>query len=371
MPENKHRSILIYSPQMNHVGGIEVHLVEIACLLKSVPGVSVVLLTSSNSLSSRLVQSLKDAGVEYRYLDLPLGSASRWRKALWLWSQVWNLRRRRLDVVYTNGQGSLTPIIWKAAHPGTRVVHHHHTSADAQERSKWGRYVRVLAKAPELIACSKATAANILEATGQREIQVFSCLYPVSGDTSMPSPGECHGRSLRFSFVGRLSPSKGIEMMMRLAEDPVLSDIEWHIHGSGDDYPPEYFEGCERVFYHGAFSGAQELRKVHAASDALALFSTHSEGLPLMLLEGCRSGIPWIASDRGGTRELLLRSPDCSLLPRDFTYQQARDGVRTLADSIREGRTSRIELARRFESEYSADVWRRKWLDFFGVLRAE
>jgi glycosyltransferase involved in cell wall biosynthesis len=363
----KTRRILIYSPQFNAIGGIEVHVHEIAQLLAAQPATHVTVLTTSSSLAPSFVESLRASGVEYRYLDAALGRASRFRKMIWLGLQVWRLRRGYWDIVYTNAQGALAPLVWRVAKAGTRVIHHHHTSADSEERIGWGRYRNVLRSAPELVACSEVTRANLLEGVGTRDIRVLYCLCPPeerSAPSTERSPTE-KGR-LRFAYLGRLTESKGIRTIMRLAEDPALSDIEWHLHGAGSEFGANDFAGCARLFYHGPFSGPEALARIHHAVDALVLFSTHSEGLPIMLLEGVRSGLPWIASDRGGTRELALREPDCRVLSRDFRYNEARRAVREMADRIRAGATSRSDLARRYEVRFSPDRVRREWLRFLG-----
>ena len=75
------------------------------------------------------------------------------------------------------------------------------------------------------------------------------------------------------------------------------------------------------------------------ALDALVLFSTHNEGMPLSLIEGMAAGLPWIATDRGGTRELAGSPDDCLVVAVPTVDLPAQ--ARAFADRILAGTTSR------------------------------
>lgn len=62
--------------------------------------------------------------------------------------------------------------------------------------------------------------------------------------------------------------------------------------------------------------GKQPVRTILENADAMVSCSAH-EGLSLAHLEGISSGLPVIACDTGGTRELAWRNPAVTLLPED------------------------------------------------------
>src|SRR5690606_8397467 len=136
-------------------GGMERHICDLAVVLASRDH-RVTLLTTSNSLSDTMREGLVTRGVTLRELPRKRGTASRLHKSLWLIREALRSDSTRWDVIYTNGQSALARVAWFAAKPHTRIVHHHHTAADPQEQATWSRLFRkVLAKAPELVACSR------------------------------------------------------------------------------------------------------------------------------------------------------------------------------------------------------------------------
>jgi glycosyltransferase involved in cell wall biosynthesis len=363
------KNILIYTPQMAAIGGMETHLVELATLLAENDW-AVTFLTTSNSLNDTSRRQCVDAGVELVEMPVARMKAGKMAKLRWLFLQVNKLRRTRWDVIYTNGQGSLAAIVWLAARLSTRVIHHHHTSADADERITWATSFRWLLKAaPELIACSEETRANLRKSCSRQRVEKLPYLIP---DFSAPPPANAVNkyvgeRPLRFGFVGRLVSTKGIDFIIRLSQDPELAEVEWHLHGEGDE--ASTLIPSANLKYHGSYRGAEALRNIHAGLDAVVLFSSHTEGMPLSLIEAMASGLPWIATDRGGTPELAISDEDSILLKGDFDYGDAKAAVQDLAFRIRGGVTSRAAQRTAFERFLRRDTVAAKWLEFFARVR--
>ncbi|MEO6875205.1 MAG: glycosyltransferase, partial [Opitutaceae bacterium] len=161
--------LLFYVPQMAAYGGLERHVCGLAAAAAA-RGHTVRLLTTSNSLGDELRGELQHPAITLRELDHARGSAGALRKSLWLLNEVRRSRQESWDVIYTNGQSALSRIVWFAAGPATRIVHHHHTAADAGEQSTWsGAFRRVLRRAPWLVGCSRATCAALNAAVGRTD----------------------------------------------------------------------------------------------------------------------------------------------------------------------------------------------------------
>jgi glycosyltransferase involved in cell wall biosynthesis len=357
-------NFLFYVPQMAAYGGMERHVCTLAAALAE-KGHLVRLLTTSNSLGPDLRRELAHPLISLRELPQPRGSAGALRKIIWLLAELRHNIARPWDVIYTNGQSALARLAWRAAGPGTRIVHHHHTAADAGEQATWSRsYRQVLVLADQLVGCSQATCAALDAATARTDAIFLPYLTtcPLRTDEIIERPP---GPRLRFGFCGRLIPEKGIEVILDLAADPSLADLEWHIHGSGAAYPPASFAGRPRLHYHGAYQSGPDQAQALLALDALVLFSTHNEGMPLSLIEGMAAGLPWIATDRGGTRELALSPPDCLVLPGSSTPAEIRDGVRTLSARLRAGSTSRRRQRAGYDATFAPPVAAGRWLEYF------
>lgn len=359
-------NLLIYAPQMAAYGGMERHLCLVAEAMAGT-GAHIAFVTTSNSLAPAWRERLRSGGVELHEMPAARGTANGRAKAWWLLRRSLALRRRRWDAIYTNGQGSLARILWLAARRGTRRIHHHHTAADDAEQRTWQPgFLRVLARAGELVGCSRFTASQLNAATGRSDARFLpyfteTAFLAAPPATATPPPA---GLPLRFGFLGRLVSTKGIETILRLAADPACAGIHWHIHGSGPDYPPELFANRPGVVYHGGYSNPAQQAAALTELDAVALFSVHNEGMPLSLIESMAAGLPWVASARGGTPELAESAPDCELVAHPDNYDECRSAVLALANRIRSLATSRSAQRGVWERRFAPPVVRTLWISY-------
>ncbi len=361
------KSILIYCPQMASIGGMETHLIELALLLASKKW-KIYFITTSNSLNDEARKKLKTEGVVFIEMPVPRRMASKLEKLYWLTSNVWRLKNHEWDIVYTNGQGCLARLFCWLVKKKTRMIHHHHTSADSLEQKDWARcYFKFLNRVHELIACSEETRQNLIKVCGGRSVTKLLYLIPKlenieerrgEGDT-LPVT-----RKLRFGYLGRLVSTKGINLICDLSEDPDLEEIEWHLYGEGPDYNPEFFNRYDNLYYHGRYEGIKECSAIHIYLDAIVLFSRHTEGMPLSLIEAMSSGLPWIATDRGGTRELAVSEYNYELLMPGFTYDEAKVAVQRMVKNLRKGLCDRDKQKSAFMNHYSRESVGSSWINY-------
>jgi glycosyltransferase involved in cell wall biosynthesis len=362
-------NILSYAPQMAAYGGMERHVCSLMAAMAA-RGHHVELITTSNSLGTVLREELNAGGVVLHELAVRRGHAGPVRKLFWLLRELWRLRAIRWNIIYTNGQSALARHVWRAASKGTRIIHHHHTAADPSEQCTWSPgFRRVLTHAGELVGCSRATSSALSAATGRVDVQFLPYLTvcPVAGNT-VQNRNHDSSAPLRFGFVGRLIPEKGIDKLMKISESNDLSDIEWHIHGAGEHYPAERFRGHDRMYYHGQYSGDSAQASVLQVLDAMILLSTHNEGMPLSLIEGMSAGLPWIATDRGGTREIAVEPSEALLVPIGMDDQALIAAVRGFADSIRSGRTSRRRQREAYDRTFAPQLVVGQWAEFLEAV---
>ena len=358
-------NVLIYVPQMAAFGGMERHVCDLARALATREH-HVKLITTSNSLSQELRTSLTERGVILRELARSRGKAGRLLKGVWLMREALRSDSVRWDLIYTNGQSALARVAWFAARPHSRIVHHHHTAADAREQATWSKsFRRVLKQAPEIVACSRATQRALSAALNRNDVQYYPYLTSASVSAEsvknhIPSPNA----KLHFGFTGRLVVEKGIATICALSQRPSLSDITWHIHGAGAAFPPDYFAPFPRVVYHGPFSSGPQHADILQKLDAIALFSSHNEGMPLSLIEAMSAGLPWIATDRGGTREMAMSESNCIVVEPSPSEETLAVAVRQLADRIREGRTSRTEQRGIYDRHFAPSVVSHAWCSY-------
>ena len=109
-------------------------------------------------------------------------------------------------------------------------------------------------------------------------------------------------------LIARLAPEKGPEVFLRMAwlARQVRPDLHYVLVGVGPLLEALQASVCAlqlKEVVH--FAGAQaDMAQIYASLD-LVVSSSHSEGMPLALLEAMASGLPVIATHVGGVAELI------------------------------------------------------------------
>lgn len=120
----------------------------------------------------------------------------------------------------------------------------------------------------------------------------------------------------RLLFVGRLSAQKNLQMLLHALEG-VSHRFETVIVGDGE--LGDALRGCAaeldlaNIRFHGRAEG-QELVELYRTSDVFVLPSER-EGMPLVLLEAMAMGLPTIATDVTGSRDVVVNGKTGVLVP--------------------------------------------------------
>ena len=104
---------------------------------------------------------------------------------------------------------------------------------------------------------------------------------------------------------------------------------------------------------------ARQVPEILAQAD-LVVLPSEWEGLPLVLVEAMQHGVPIVATDVGGTRELGQNNPDAVITAP--AWDAFVDGLRLLAGKLRAGEIDALRLHRWTESRYGTDVVAPQWL---------
>ncbi|MEK4008031.1 glycosyltransferase family 4 protein [Paenibacillus sp. FSL H3-0333] len=114
------------------------------------------------------------------------------------------------------------------------------------------------------------------------------------------------GAALMMLYVGRIAPEKDLTTLlqaMQLLPESVRSKVQLVIVGDGPLLPELKSQAQENVTFTGARHG-EELAELYASAD-LFVFPSCTETFGNVVLEAMASGLPVIAADAGGTRELI------------------------------------------------------------------
>ncbi|WP_133910585.1 glycosyltransferase family 4 protein [Streptomyces sp. NBC_00582] len=205
---------------------------------------------------------------------------------------------------------------------GLRYLLHFHLDVDASgplgallpyyKRHVFGRVLRAAAGVVALTPEQADFLADTYRVPAERLHVVPN---GVAASYYMP-PREPAAGPLRLLYVGRLGVQKNVARLLD-AMALVRQDVRLRIVGDGELRDRLMAQaaglGLDNVEFSGGLLG-EDLVKAYADADAFVLPSD-KEGMPLVVLEAMAAGLPVVATDVPGTRELvrgtgLLAAPE-------------------------------------------------------------
>jgi glycosyltransferase involved in cell wall biosynthesis len=158
-------------------------------------------------------------------------------------------------------------------------------------------------------------------------------------------------------YAGRLSPEKGVDTLIE-AVGRLDTPIRLEVAGDGpdlghlEDLAARHANG--RVRFLGRLD-ADSLDAVIAGAVAVVLPSRWYENQPMVVLEAFGRGVPVVATDLGGTPELVRHNTDGFLVPPDDAAALAAALAALLVDPTR-ARAMGKSARERALTEFSPDV---------------
>lgn len=125
-------------------------------------------------------------------------------------------------------------------------------------------------------------------------------------DRSLQTENKKHAGTLNFLFVGRITPEKGIDVMVRAFRDIPDNCLRLDIVGDGPEMPmvEKIVSGDHRIHIQGRKNSA-ELNNFYLNADILIAPSIWYDNFPTVILEAFSYGVCVIASRVGGIPELV------------------------------------------------------------------
>ncbi len=117
---------------------------------------------------------------------------------------------------------------------------------------------------------------------------------------------QLNNRDILVTFVGRMIPSKGPQILFDAVKDIVAKNSDIHVifAGDGEMCVKLSKKSVENIYFTGALE-RKDVAQLMANTDILVHPSLHHEGFPNVLLEAGSSGCAVIATDKGGTNEII------------------------------------------------------------------
>lgn len=162
-------------------------------------------------------------------------------------------------------------------------------------------------------------------------------------------------------YVGKLLKVKGISRLVNLVRNNDWENIEFLIAGSGpyekeirklikDNYPVRYL---------GYVNNKKDLVSVYHNAD-IVILPSFQENFGIVLIEAMACGLPVIAADCAGPREIVEDGVNGRLIPQD-NEEAFRNAIITLAASpelrAEFGRNGRKKAEQMFDVKEAAKRW--------------
>ena len=142
-----------------------------------------------------------------------------------------------------------------------------------------------------------------------------------------------YNNSLNVVFIGRLEPWKGIEVFLEVAKliKKERGDVTFSIVGDGS--LRNYVETTAHSLNGKVFGLVPHERIPNILSEAsILVLPSYTEGLPTVCLEALAAEVPVVASNVGGTPEVVLDGETGYLIPPGNAHLCAEKVLRLLAN---------------------------------------
>ena len=352
--------LVVLAGKLHSVGGVETHLYHYAKQMVEKTS-DLEFIVTSKGLKREYVDVLEESGVHVSEFDCT------GRTAVISYARCLRfLRKLSHDrvMLYSNGRSGfaylaatvLKPCIW---------IHHHHSDVSTALIEEFSRlYRRVLRQCDWLIACTPGHA-KLLGHSFRRLGKTISLPYLLAE----PNPGSEYSRvrprerrgGLVVGFFGRLRVSKGILTLLGLAPWFEEQGIECRLHG--DDCEELLSDGLPpAVTWAGAYDAAKDMDRLLEDVDFVVLPTTFAEGLPIVMTEAISRGVPVVAYDGGGLREMSDFHRGVLVVPPDV--ERLKAAVIKMKEIIRDPALSE-SLKQCYKRSFSAETTIKWWSAMF------
>lgn len=259
-------------------------------------------------------------------------------KGLWKYRKLIGLRKEDCNYIHTPEAFAAVRLMRPGA---VCYVFSHGTYLNMWQRVRFFKkapFIRLMFQQFLMQVIRKSTAVFVLDggtkqdysAYNRRVILVRNSIVCRSRQERHPSFRQNSEQEVRFLFVGRLSEGKRIGTIMEAVKG-YHRPCTLSILGDGEERQKleEEARGSERIRLLGAVE-PDEVERFMRSSDILVM-NSDSEGMPMVILEAIRTGMPVITTDVGGIHEALTFGSDSEVT--DGTAQ----GIRDAADRILAG----------------------------------
>jgi L-malate glycosyltransferase len=260
-------------------------------------------------------------------LGVPMHSLSPHHKVpLYVPRLAWKCITRSYDVVHTHLLAANVIAKPVAALCGVRVrINHDHCNDKLTDPRKWALPADTFTNtlSTHIVAVSESTREFLVRHEGIAADRVTTIHNGIDTELYQPQPGLRAAAREKWGLpadafivggIGRLAHQKNFELFLNIAAE--IPDAFFVIGGTGED------EAALRAQVERLGLGARvrflgyvgDMPSLWPALDCLLLTSRY-EGLPITILEAMACGVPIVASNLDGMREILRDGENAALIP--------------------------------------------------------
>ena len=308
---NNKKKLLIFESISYIAGGQGVLLNLLPYLIKEF-AVTVVL--PENGL---LKDKLDELGVSVIFINpgsYTLGQKNIWQIIKYVWFSLaicWRvfLLAKKFDLIYINSARWLPAVVW-SDFLACRPIFFHNHSLISDKKSLW--LVETSARSMNVKKIF-AASESIVSQTAELRAKTVIIYNGINPEIFYPAVNRVANNILEIGVVGDVIPTKGQDRLLRALA--TLDNHQWHLKIIGGPRPGSEFFFKElrdlavslQISNQVDFLGRQEKVVDHLRTlDLLVLPSIVPEGSSLAVIEALACAVPVIASDLGGTKELIV-----------------------------------------------------------------
>lgn len=317
----------------------------------------------------------------------------RWGKLLrlpLLVGRIWRVRFRKQCRIlyYPPGGESVTAIVrdivvlLSCRILFERVVFHAHAGGFTEVAEATPLPIRVLARLayhqPDLfIQLTDKSPPDATRVNAKRIVNVSCGLHDNGARYVHTSPAAASSPETNLLFVGVISRSKGVMVLLEACALLKVSCIDFHLRVMGRFYSPEFEAECRSFVEQHGLLDYVEFIGVKTGDEKWRTFSTsdvfcfpsyfESENQPLVILESMQFGLPCVASDWRSVSTMVEEGQTGFLVPIQDSEALA-DRIRFLIQHAELRATMGRRARERFLTRFTDAVWRSDMESVLGEL---
>lgn len=233
---------------------------------------------------------------------------------------------------YRFGIGVMAAIILKRKYPNSKIVARTHGQDLFEFRNNYEYlpYREVLYSQINEIFCISQDGVNYISHKYPQFLAKVKLFY--LGTRSLEYNYNLSNQNLCLVTCSRISRIKRLHLLAKCLKEITDINIEWIHYGNGDEqYLSEIkdiiadFSSNIKVEFKGFVDNYQLGRDYQIKPYSVLVNVSESEGLPVSIMEACSVGMPVIATDVGGNKEIVRDNFNGYLLKNDFDIENLKN----------------------------------------------